>query len=193
MAKGILLVGVGGQGIILAADVLARTLLEAGFDVKLSEVHGMSQRGGSVTTSVKFGDKVNSPLVERGEVDYLLAFEQLEAARWISHLRFGGKIIASDEKIMPLSVLLAIDDYPDDLFGAISSLGVEIDAVSAIELAAKAGGRRTANIVLLGRLAQYLGINADIWRSVIKSRVPPKTIEANLKAFDLGYERVAVR
>ncbi len=193
MAKGILLVGVGGQGIILAADVLARTLLEAGFDVKLSEVHGMSQRGGSVTTSVKFGDKVNSPLVERGEVDYLLAFEQLEAARWISHLRFGGKIIASDEKIMPLSVLLGIDDYPDDLFGAISSLGVEIDAVSAIELAAKAGGRRTANIVLLGRLAQYLGINADIWRSVIKSRVPPKTIEANLKAFDLGYERVAVR
>lgn len=193
MTKGVLLVGVGGQGIILAADVLARTLLEAGFDVKLSEVHGMSQRGGCVYTSVKFGDKVHSPLVERGEADYLVAFEQMEAARWISHLRPGGKVIISDEKINPLSVLLGIDEYPNDLFGALEEYGVEINIVSAIELAEKAGNRRAANVALLGALAQGLSVDVETWRSVIKERVPVKTIEINLKAFDLGYECAVVR
>lgn len=193
MTKGVFLVGVGGQGIILAADVLARTLLEAGFDVKLSEVHGMSQRGGSVYTSVKFGDKVHSPLVERGEADYLVAFEQMEAARWISHLRPGGKVITSDEKIYPLSVLLGIDEYPNDLLGALEEYGVEINIVSAIELAEKAGNRRAANVALLGALAQELPVDVETWRSVIKERVPVKTIEINLKAFDLGYECAVVR
>lgn len=191
MVTNLLLVGVGGQGIILAADVIARAMVESGYDVKLSEIHGMSQRGGSVHTAVRFGEKVNSPLIEMGEADHLIAFEQLEAVRWIPYLKPGGEVIVSDEKIKPLPVLLGTVEYPADPVALLPADKIRVRSVPAGALADEAGSRRSANIVVLGVLACSLSIDLDIWRSVIERRVPPRTIEVNAKAFNLGYEWAA--
>ncbi|MCL5291850.1 MAG: indolepyruvate oxidoreductase subunit beta [Actinobacteria bacterium] len=187
MIENVLLVGVGGQGIILAADVLAWALVESGYDVKLSEIHGMSQRGGSVHTSVRFGEKVYSPLIERGEADHLVAFEQLEAVRWAPYARRSGRVIVADEKIKPLPVLLGVEKYPDDPVDLIAKSIGEVSFVPAVDLAEGAGNRRTANLVILGVLAGGLPVDKEVWRSVIERRVPTKSVEINLRAFELGY------
>jgi len=187
-AKNILIVGVGGQGIILAADILAQVLVGAEYDVKMAEIHGMSQRGGSVNTMVRFGDKVHAPIIEKGSADYILAFEQLEALRWSDFIKPGGVMIMSTEQIKPLSVLVGKVKYPDNVEAIIKEKGINYIAVNADELAKQIGNKRAANIVLLGCLAALMPIEKDVWYANIERRVPPKTVDINKKAFDTGYE-----
>ncbi len=185
--KNILIVGVGGQGIILAADVLAQVLVSTEYDVKMAEVHGMSQRGGSVNTMIRFGTKVYSPVIEKGKADYIIAFEQLEALRWSGYLKPGGTLIMNSEKIKPLPVLLGNAEYPADIVERLKQKNIDLIEVEADKLAEEAGSKKAANIVLLGCLAGFLPIGKEVWHSYIERRVPPKTIEINKKAFDIGY------
>ncbi|MCL6472129.1 MAG: indolepyruvate oxidoreductase subunit beta [Firmicutes bacterium] len=185
--KNILIVGVGGQGIILAADIMSQVLVGAEYDVKMAEIHGMSQRGGSVNTMVRFGSRVYSPVIEKRKADFILAFEQLEALRWADYLKPGGVLIMNTEKIKPLPVLIGNDDYPEDIEGMLRQKGIEVIKIDANKLAEEAGSKKAANVVLLGCLATYLPIKKEGWYTFIERRVPPKTIEANKKAFDIGY------
>jgi indolepyruvate ferredoxin oxidoreductase, beta subunit len=182
----VLLVGVGGQGTILAGDVLAKVAAASGLDVKLSEVHGMSQRGGSVDTMVRFGETVYSPVISRGEADHLVAFEIIEAARWMPYLRPCGRLLVDRRTIEPLPVLTGA--FPPTV-GVEGALFAE-DAlfVDAEPLACRAGSPRSANVVLLGALSSGLPFEVGTWRDVIAARVPPKTVEANLAAFELGRQ-----
>lgn len=148
--KSIMIVGVGGQGSLLASRLLGNVLLAQGFDVKVSEVHGMSQRGGSVVTYVKYGDKVYSPVIEQGEADAVISFEQLEAARWLPYLKKGGHLITSTQKIDPMPVITGAMEYPEDIIKKISDLGVDITAVDALKLAEEAGNSKASNVVLMG-------------------------------------------
>jgi indolepyruvate ferredoxin oxidoreductase beta subunit len=182
----VLLAGVGGQGTILASDVLAKVAAEAGLDVKLSEVHGMSQRGGSVETSVRFGEEVASPMADAGAVDVLIAFEVLEAARWVHHVTPGGRVFVGARRIAPLSVLIGSEPYPEGLEIALEQRGATL--IDAEELACEAGSPKSANIVLLGAASLALSFDEEIWRKVISTRVPPHTVEANMRAFELGRE-----
>jgi indolepyruvate ferredoxin oxidoreductase beta subunit len=184
----VLLCGVGGQGTILAGDVLARTAAAAGYDAKLSEVHGMSQRGGSVDTTVRFGERVYAPIVEAGAVDHLVAFETIEAARWVHYLRPGGTLLVNDRSIQPLPVLTGAMAPPRALKTALSYEGaVFIDAEA---VACEVASPRSANLVLMGALSASLPFPVEAWRSVIESRVPARTVEANLAAFGRGREAV---
>lgn len=185
--KNILIVGVGGQGIILAADILSQVLVSAEYDVKMAEIHGMSQRGGSVNTMIRFGSRVYSPVIEKRKADYVLAFEQLEALRWADYLKPGGVLIMNTEKIKPLSVLLGEDDYPEDIEGKLRQKDIEVIKIDANKLAEEAGSKKAANVVLLGCLATYLPVKKEGWQTFIERRVPSKTVEANKKAFDIGY------
>ena len=187
MTKNILIVGVGGQGTLLASKLMGKCFLEEGYDVKVSEVHGMSQRGGSVVTYVRYGEKVYSPVIEKGEADIIISFEQLESARWLPWLKKGGVLISSTQKIDPMPVIMGKDEYPENILGKIEEKGVRLVSVDALDLALQAGTAKCANIVLLGAAVHYLGIDKDMWIDIIKSTVPPKTIETNLKAFELGY------
>lgn len=182
----VLLVGVGGQGTILAGDVLAKVASASGLDVKLSEVHGMSQRGGSVDTMVRFGERVYSPVVSKGEVDHLVAFEIIEAARWLPFLRPGGRLLVDRRTISPLPVLTGALPRTVGLESALHA--EDVVYVDAEPLACRAGSPRSANIVLLGALSIGLPFDVQTWRDVITERVPPKTVEANLIAFQLGRE-----
>lgn len=184
MTTTVLLAGVGGQGTILASDVLAKVAAAAGLDVKLSEVHGMSQRGGSVDTVVRFGDRVHSPLADEGMVDVLIAFELLEGARWAHFVKCGGGIFVNTRKIAPLPVMIGDAEYPGGLEAALEEAGAVL--LDADALACEAGSPRSANVVMLGALSTALGFEEETWRDVIAARVPPATCEANLKAFDLG-------
>jgi indolepyruvate ferredoxin oxidoreductase, beta subunit len=185
----VLLVGVGGQGTILAGDVLARVAAAAGHDVKLSEVHGMSQRGGSVDTTVRFGERVYAPIVEPGGVDHLVAFEVIEAARWLGHLAPEGTLLVNRRTIQPLPVLTGAMRAPAGLAEDLEREGaVFVDAES---IACEVAGPRSANIVLMGALSASLPLPVDAWRTVIEGRVPPRTVEANLAAFDRGREAAA--
>ncbi|HZD60502.1 MAG TPA: indolepyruvate oxidoreductase subunit beta, partial [Anaerolineae bacterium] len=168
-----------------------QVLVSIEYDVKLSEIHGMSQRGGSVNTMVRFGDKVYSPIVEKGHADYILAFEQLEALRWSDFLKSDGTIIMSDEIIKPLPVLLDKAEYPDDIEERIRKRAVNLVTVNAGEMAKGVGNRRAANTVLLGCLAAFMPIPKDVWLGCIEGRVPAKTIEINKNAFAIGYELVS--
>ena len=183
----IMIVGVGGQGTLLASKLLGKLLMEEGYDVKVSEVHGMSQRGGSVVTYVKFGEKVYSPIITDGEADYIVSFEKLEAARYISCLAPDGKIIVNTQEIDPMPVIIGNAVYPTDVLETLSEAGADIDAFDALSLAEQAGSSKAVNIVLMGRLAGYLGIEKGKWINAIKTTVPPKFTEMNLKAFELGY------
>lgn len=185
--KNILIVGVGGQGTLLASKIMGRVYLEQGFDVKVSEVHGMSQRGGSVVTYVRYGDKVWSPVIDKGEADIIISFEQLESARWLSYLKPGGVLISSTQKLDPAPVIMGQAEYPKDILDEISSLGIKVVSLPADELAEKAGSTRSANIVLLGASAKSQDIPKEVWLEAIKASVPPKTLEANLRAFELGF------
>lgn len=184
--KNIMIVGVGGQGSLLASKLLGRLLVTGGFDVKVSEVHGMSQRGGSVVTYVRFGDKVYSPVIDRGEADVIVSFELLEAARWTSYLAPAGKIICNTQKINPMPVICGTAEYPADLEKEMRKAGIDVDAFDALALAKKAGSVKAVNLVLMGRLSRLFDFSKEAWEKAIEESVPEKFIALNKKAFAFG-------
>ncbi len=184
--KNIMIVGVGGQGSLLASKLLGRLLLEQGYDVKVSEVHGMSQRGGSVVTYVRYGDKVYSPVIDKGEADFIVSFELLEAARWLPYLRPDGQIVTSTQQIDPMPVITGSTVYPDALVEKMTAAGARIDALDCLTLANEAGSSKAVNIVLMGRLSQYFDLPEEAWLSAMEAVVPAKFLELNKKAFALG-------
>lgn len=182
----VLLCGVGGQGTILAADLLAHALMAAGFDVKLSEIHGMAQRGGAVTTIVRYGKTVHSMVADPGTADHIIAFETTEALRNLQYLKQGGTLLVNDEAIMSLPVLTGKAEMPRNPKTQLEQVGAVL--IPANEFAEKAGNVKSANVVLIGALAAQLPIDADVWEQSIRVRVPQKTIEVNIAAFRLGYD-----
>lgn len=180
----VLLAGVGGQGTILAGDVLAKVAVAAGHDVKLSEVHGMAQRGGSVDTVVRFGEHVFSPVIDPGTADHLIAFELIEAGRKLPYVKPGGRLVVNTRTIQPLPVLIGAAAPPSGIIAALDYEGAIF--MDAEALACEAGSPRSANIVLMGAASVGLPFAAEMWRNVIADRVPPKTVDANLRAFELG-------
>ena len=188
--KSIMIVGVGGQGTLLASRILGNVFLAEGFDVKVSEVHGMSQRGGSVVTYVKYGEKVYSPVVELGEADVIISFEQLECARWLPYLKKGGKLVTSDQTLDPMPVITGAAKYPEDILGKIEAMGVEVTAVDALGLAEQAGTSKAANVVLMGVVSKKLPFEESVWQKALEQCVPAKFLELNKKAFALGREAV---
>lgn len=186
--KNVMIVGVGGQGSLLASKLLGRLLLTKGYDIKVSEVHGMSQRGGSVVTYVRFGDKVYSPIIDKGEADFIVSFELLEAARWTQFLKPGGKLITNTQQINPMPVVTGAARYPENLVEKMRAAGVDVDAIDALSLAEEAGSSKAVNLVLMGRLSKYFDIPEDEWMAAIEASVPPKFLEMNQKAFALGEQ-----
>ncbi|MCQ2451753.1 MAG: indolepyruvate oxidoreductase subunit beta [Oscillospiraceae bacterium] len=184
--KNIMIVGVGGQGSLLASKLLGHILLQQGYDVKVSEVHGMSQRGGSVVTYVRFGDKVYSPVIDKGEADFIISFEQLEAARYLEYLKPTGRIVTNTQKIEPMPVIIGAADYPENLITKMEATGISVDAMDCLTLAQEAGSSKAVNIVLMGRLSKYFDFTVAQWEQAIRDLVPEKFIELNLKAFALG-------
>ena len=184
--KSIMIVGVGGQGSLLASKLLGRLLVDEGYDVKVSEVHGMSQRGGSVVTYVKYGDKVYSPVIEKGEADAVISFELLEAARCLPYLKKGGHLITSTQQIDPMPVITGAAEYPEDLVEKIKAKGVDIVAVDALSLAEEAGTAKASNVVLMGVLASRMDYPEELWQKALEQCVPAKFLELNKKAFELG-------
>lgn len=187
----IMIVGVGGQGTLLTSRVLGGVIEESGFDVKLSEVHGMAQRGGSVVTFVRFGDKVYEPIVEEGRADILIAFERLEALRYAHFLKKDGIMIINDQRIDPMPVVTQQETYPDDIFDKLNELDIKIISLDAMKEALDLGNARVFNIIVLGVLSNHMDIDIDLWRQVIRDTVPEKTIDINLKAFERGRDLVA--
>lgn len=183
----VMIVGVGGQGSLLASKLLGRLLMDEGYDVKVSEVHGMSQRGGSVVTYVRYGDKVYSPIVTEGEADIIIAFEKLEAARYASYLKKDGAIIVNTQQIDPMPVIIGAAEYPTEVLSELTDKGVTVEALDALSLAEKAGSSKAVNIVLMGRAAKRFGIPYERWITAIENTVAPKFVEMNKVAFDLGY------
>ncbi|MBE6383865.1 MAG: indolepyruvate oxidoreductase subunit beta [Lentisphaerae bacterium] len=184
--KAIMIVGVGGQGSLLASRLLGNVLLAQGYDVKVSEVHGMSQRGGSVVTYVKYGDKVYSPVIEKGEADAVISFELLEAARSLPFLKKGGKLITSTQQIDPMPVITGAAKYPEDLEAKLKAAGVELVAVDALSLAEQAGTAKASNVVLMGVLASRMDYPEELWQKALEQCVPAKFLDLNRKAFELG-------
>ncbi len=183
----IMIVGVGGQGTLLASRVLGNVALKQSLDVKVSEVHGMSQRGGSVVTYVKMGKKVYSPLIEKGEADVILAFEILEALRWVEYLKKGGTIVVNEQRIDPMPVIIGKAKYPENIIAKLKQQIQNIISVNALKIAKECGNIKALNIVLLGLLAKSTDIAKDIWLEAIREVVPAKILDVNLKAFDAGY------
>lgn len=188
--KSIMIVGVGGQGSLLASRLLGNVLLSQGFDVKVSEVHGMSQRGGSVVTYVKYGEKVYSPVIEKGEADVIISFEELEAARYLPYLKKGGHIITSTQKIDPMPVITGAAEYPGNIVKKIEEKGIKVTAVDALSLAEQAGNAKASNVVLMGVASKSTDFDVNVWQEAIRTCVPPKFLELNKKAFELGREAV---
>ena len=184
--KNVMIVGVGGQGSLLASKLLGRILLTKGYDIKVSEVHGMSQRGGSVVTYVRYGDKVYSPVIDKGQADYVVSFELLEAARWTEFLKPGGKIITNIQQINPMPVIIGAAQYPQDLVGKMQAAGLDVDAFDALSLAEQAGSTKAVNIVLMGHLSRYFDFTIAEWLEAIEKSVPAKFLELNKTAFTLG-------
>lgn len=185
--KNILIVGVGGQGTLLASKLMGKVFLCEGFDVKVSEVHGMSQRGGSVVTYVRCGEKVWSPLIDKGEADIILSFEEMEAARWLPYLKKDGVIITSTQNIDSMPIITGAASYPEGVSDTMRTLAKRVVAVDAMGLAAEAGSVKSTNVVLLGVAAKYLHLDRAVWEKAISETVPPKTVDVNRKAFALGY------
>lgn len=186
MTKNIMIVGVGGQGTLLASRVLGNTVIGEGYDVKVSEVHGMSQRGGSVVTYVKYGEKVYSPIIDKGEADIILAFELLEAYRAMPYLKKGGKMIVNTQQIAPMPVITGAAKYPEKIENKLLDK-LDVTAVDALTLAKESGNLKAVNVVLIGLMAKNTDIAYDKWIDSIKKTTPEKFLESNLKAFDLGY------
>ncbi len=186
MTKNIMIVGVGGQGSLLASKLLGHLLLTEGYDVKVSEVHGMSQRGGSVVTYVRFGEKVYSPIIDKGQADFIVSFEKLEAARYVEYLKQDGRIVVNTQEIDPMPVITGAAVYPADLVSKLEALGIGVDAMDCLALAEQAGSAKAVNIVLMGRLSKYFDIPTEKWERAIEECVPAKFLELNKKAFALG-------
>lgn len=182
----IMIVGVGGQGTLLASKLLGRLLLKRGYDVKVSEVHGMSQRGGSVVTYVRYGEKVYSPVVDKGEADFIISFEMLEAARWVEYLKKGGTIVTNTQQINPMPVIIGAAEYPQNLAEKIAEKGINIEAFDALSLAEEAGTSKAVNLVLLGRISKYFDFTDEEWMQAIEESVPAKFLELNKRAFAMG-------
>ena len=183
----IMIVGVGGQGTLLASKLLGNVLLSQGYDVKVSEVHGMSQRGGSVVTYVRFGEKVYSPVVDLGEADYILSFELLESARWIGYLKKGGRLISNTHRTPPMPVITGAAEYPSNIEARLRELA-DVTALEAMPLAEQAGSAKAVNVVLVGVLSRSMDIPEENWLRAIEETVPPKFAELNRRAFLLGRE-----
>ena len=187
--RNILLAGVGGQGILLASEIICKVMMTVGYDVKKSEVHGMAQRGGSVTSHVRYGKKVFSPIAQKGDVDILISFEKLETLRYLDYLKPDGMVIINDEELYPLSVNLGDAIYPEDILEIVRKHFEIVKVVNASDIAVKAGNIRTANTAMLGALSVYLDtIGVDIWKNVLRESFPEKIIKENLVAFNLGRE-----
>ena len=182
-----MIVGVGGQGTLLASRLLGAAMMQLGHDVKVSEVHGMSQRGGSVVTYVRYGEHVYSPIIDEGGADLILAFEQLEAARFLPYLKKGGTVIVNTQKIDPMPVVTGAAQYPDGLLVQIRALGEDVLAMDALSLAEEAGSVKAVNVVLIGAMAKKLGYDRSLWLDAIRTTVPQKFLALNEKAFELGY------
>ena len=182
----IMIVGVGGQGSLLASKLLGKLLIADGYDVKVSEVHGMSQRGGSVVTYVRYGEKVYSPIIDKGEADFIVSFEMLEAARYAEFLKPDGKIIVNTQQIDPMPVITGAMEYPTAALDNLGAAGVSVDAIDALTPAIEAGSSKAVNIVLMGRLSKSLSIPVEKWLDAISNTVAPKFVEMNKKAFMLG-------
>ena len=183
----IMIVGVGGQGTLLASRILGNHAVRQGYDVKVSEVHGMSQRGGSVVTYLKYGDAVYSPIIGKGEADIILAFELLEALRALPYLKKGGKLIVNTQKINPMPVITGAAEYPRDILGTLQSQA-DVTAVDAAGLALRAGNIKAVNVALIGVLASHTDTAYEEWTETLKATVPEKFLKLNLKAFELGYK-----
>lgn len=184
--KNIMIVGVGGQGSLLASKLLGYLLLNEGYDVKVSEVHGMSQRGGSVVTYVRYGSRVASPVIDEGEADYIVSFELLEAARWLPFLKPDGQIVTNIQQIDPMPVVTGAMEYPENLVQKMLDAGAKVDAMDCVALAQEAGTVRAVNLVLLGRLSHYFDFPDEVWQNAIEACVPQKFLEINRRAFELG-------
>lgn len=184
--KNIMIVGVGGQGALLASKTLGQVLLDSGFDVKVSEVHGMSQRGGSVVTYVRYGKKVYSPIVDKRQADFIVSFEMLEAARYTEYLKTDGQIVVNTQNIDPMPVITGAAEYPTNLQEKIQAANIKIDALDCLTLAEQAGTSKAVNIVLMGRLSKYMDFPVEIWLQAIEKLVKPQFLEINKKAFLLG-------
>ncbi|MBQ7339959.1 MAG: indolepyruvate oxidoreductase subunit beta [Clostridia bacterium] len=182
----IMIVGVGGQGTLLTSRIIGKTALKAGYDVKISEVHGMAQRGGSVVTFVRFSDKVNEPVVHEGDADILIAFERLEALRYVNYLKKDGIIIVNDCRIDPMPVVIGAEQYPEDIIEKLKQ-NHQVHAIDGAEIANDLGNSKVLNSVVLGLSAKHIGFEKSEWEEVIKSTVPPKTIDINVLAFNKGY------
>ena len=187
MSKNIMIVGVGGQGTLLASRILGNVAIKQGYDVKVSEVHGMSQRGGSVVTYVKYGDKVYSPVVAEGDADIIMSFEELEALRWLSYLKLDGTILCNTQKLDPMPVITGACEYPKGVLDTIEKKGAKVVRVDALDMALKSGNAKAVNVVLIGVLASQMDIDKDVWIKVIEETVPAKFLEINKKAFESGF------
>ena len=185
--KNIMIVGVGGQGTLLASKMLGYVLLQQGYDVKVSEVHGMSQRGGSVVTYVRYGKKVYSPVIDKGEADVIISFEKLEAARWLEFLKKDGTIITNTQEVEPMPVITGAAAYPENLIEKMQAAGAKVDAKDFLSIAQEAGSAKAVNIALMGRLSTYFPeISDEQWQGAIEKIVPPKFLDLNRKAFEAG-------
>lgn len=187
MTTNIMIAGVGGQGSLLASRILGHAFLSLGYDVKVSEVHGMSQRGGSVVTYVKYGEKVASPVICRGEADFLISFELLEAARWLPYLKKGGVVVTSTQKIEPMPVIMGVKEYPEHIVEKIEAAGVKLMHADALSLAEECGSSKASNVVLIGMFAKHSDIPKDVFVKAVEECVPEKFRKLNLDAFEKGY------
>lgn len=187
MVKNIMIVGVGGQGSLLASRIVGNAAMAEEYDVKVSEVHGMSQRGGSVVTYVRYGDKVHSPVIGEGEADIILSFEQLEGARWLSYLKKDGILITSTQKIMPMPVITGAAEYPNKLIDDIKQKGVNVIAVDALKKAEEAGSLKAVNVVLIGVMTHFCDFTKEQLLGALEKSVPQKLLDINIKAFESGY------
>jgi len=183
----IMIVGVGGQGTLLSSRVLGNVALKSNYDVKVSEVHGMSQRGGSVVTYVKMGSKVYSPIIEKGEADIILAFEQLEALRWIDYLKSDGMMVINEQKINPMPVIMGKAKYPENIIEKISEKYKNVKSVDALKIAKQCGNIKAVNMVLLGLMAGFTDIEKNVWLEAMTEVIPPKVLDVNVRAFEEGY------
>lgn len=184
--KSILLAGVGGQGILRASDIISVALMSSGFDVKKSEVHGMAQRGGCVTSHVRYGSRVYSPLAKKGDVDILLSFERLETLRYLDFVRKAGLIILNEEEIVPPSVNLGDEEYPEDVFKTVKKYFKNTTSINAFDVAMKAGNVRTVNTVMIGVISRHLNVETEIWEKTLREAFPERLLSDNLTAFYLG-------
>lgn len=187
--KNILLVGVGGQGTILASKILSSGLLEAGYDVKMSEVHGMAQRGGSVTTQIRFGQKVFSPIIGKGQADIIVSFEKMEALRWIEYLKVGGKIVVNDYEIPSAPILVGKEKYPENVIDELKKIA-HVSVFKAADIAKELGNIKIMNIVLLGALVKAMNLNEIDWENVIKNNVKKGFEAINIRAFLEGMNNI---